>query len=128
MSLSRLLDYFCFFFTNEVKIKDFVNSLLPANSVTEWAKIVKWCHFKIIFFSSTILIFFFVFHPIFCSLNSVSDKGERNFVVSLQIPPLSGFFWKRRGGIWSKFFIRDFLTKKFSGAKRRRKKSGGYLE
>ena len=40
-------------------------------------------------------------------------------------PPLSGFFWKRRGVSGAKFFIRDFLTKKFSGASRRRKKRGG---
>ena len=44
-------------------------------------------------------------------------------------PPLVRFFLEKKGGyLEQKFFIRDFLTKKFSGASRRRKIRGGYLE
>ena len=42
-------------------------------------------------------------------------------------PPLVRFFLEKKGGgyLEQKFFIRDFLTKKFSGASRRRKIRGG---
>ena len=44
-------------------------------------------------------------------------------------PGLSHFSWKTRGGLSGRnFFMRDFLTKKFSGASRRRKEGGRYLE
>ena len=45
----------------------------------------------------------------------------RGYHSRIQIPPLSGFSGKEGGYLEQNFFIRDFLTKKFSGASRRRK-------